>query len=39
MYPFKNEMEDDENILIDISENSHNRITSYSVPYTVGFFI
>jgi hypothetical protein len=37
MYPSKTEMEEDKNISIDIFKNSHNRITSYSVSYTVGF--
>ncbi len=39
MYPFRNEMEVDENISINVFKISHTRITSYSVPYTLGFFM
>jgi hypothetical protein len=39
MYPFKNEMDDEENKSIDTLKNSLKSRTSYSVPWTAGSFI
>jgi hypothetical protein len=39
MYPFWNDMEEDEKKSIDTDRNPQNKSISYSVPYTIGSFM